>query len=106
MSNWKEMIGNQEVLEEESVESVQRPPMYKVMLLNDDYTPMDFVIEVLRRFFNMNEEKATDIMLDVHYKGKANCGTYTAEVAETKVAQVSNYAMEHQHPLKCMMEKA
>ena len=106
MSNWKEMIGDQEVLEEEAVETFERPPMYNVMLLNDDYTPMDFVIDVLRRFFNKTEEQATDIMLDVHYKGKARCGTYTAEVAETKVSQVCNFAIEHQHPLKCMMEKA
>ncbi|GAA5143947.1 ATP-dependent Clp protease adapter ClpS [Thalassotalea piscium] len=106
MSKWKELVDNQVVLDEETIEKHQKPPMYNVMLLNDDYTPMDFVIEVLRKFFGMNEERATDIMLDIHYKGKARCGTYTAEVAETKVSQVCNFALEHQHPLKCMMEKA
>ncbi len=100
------MFEQQEVLEEEKREQYQKPPMYNVILLNDDYTPMDFVVEVLRKFFNMNEEKATDIMLDIHYKGKGRCGTYTAEVAETKVSQVGSYALENQHPLKCTMEKA
>ncbi|XQW86857.1 ATP-dependent Clp protease adapter ClpS [Thalassotalea piscium] len=106
MSKWKELVDNQVVLDEETIEKFQKPPMYNVMLLNDDYTPMDFVIEVLRKFFNMGEEQATDIMLDIHYKGKARCGTYTAEVAETKVSQVTDFALEHQHPLKCVMEKA
>ncbi len=106
MNKWKEELDNQEVLEEDVVEQYQKPPMYNVILLNDDYTPMDFVITVLRKFFNMNEEKATDVMLDIHYKGKGRCGTYTAEVAETKVSQVSSFALENQHPLKCTMEKA
>ena len=106
MSKWKELIGNQEVLEEEVVEEHQKPSMYNVVLLNDDYTPMDFVIEVLRRFFDMDSDKATDIMLAIHYKGKGRCGTYTAEVAETKVGQVSDYAISNQHPLKCVMEQA
>ena len=105
MSKWKELIDNHEVIEEEVVQEVQKPSMYHVVLLNDDYTPMDFVIEVLRRFFDMDANKATDIMLAIHYKGKGRCGTYTAEVAETKVSQVSDYAIEHQHPLKCVMEK-
>ncbi|WP_158969772.1 ATP-dependent Clp protease adapter ClpS [Paraglaciecola sp. L3A3] len=82
------------------------PPMYKVFLNNDDYTPMDFVIEVLVRFFNLDGEKAQQIMLTVHYQGRAVCGIYTAEIAETKVMQVSNYAREHQHPLMCTMEQA
>ncbi|MDU0354926.1 ATP-dependent Clp protease adapter ClpS [Paraglaciecola aquimarina] len=82
------------------------PPMYKVYLNNDDYTPMDFVIDVLVRFFNLDGEKAQNIMLTVHYKGRAVCGIYTAEIAETKVMQVSNYAREHQHPLMCTMEQA
>ena len=106
MSRWKELVDNQVILDEETIEKYEKPPMYIVMLLNDDYTPMDFVIEVLCKFFGKNEEQATDIMLDIHYKGKARCGTYTAEVAETKVSQVSNFALEHQHPLKCMMQKA
>ncbi len=82
------------------------PPMYKVLLNNDDYTPMDFVIEVLMRFFNLDGEKAQQIMLTVHYHGRATCGIYTAEIAETKVMQVSRYAREHQHPLMCTMEPA
>jgi len=106
MSKWKELIDNQEVLEEEVVREYQKPSMYNVVLLNDDYTPMDFVIEVLRKFFDMDSDKATDIMLAIHYKGKGRCGTYTAEVAETKVSQVSDYAIASQHPLKCVMEKA
>jgi len=106
MTDRKELIGNQEAIEEAVKSRCQKPPMYNVVLLNDDYTPMDFVVEVLRRFFNMDSEQATEIMLAIHYKGKARCGTYTAEVAETKVDQVSNYAYENQHPLKCTMEKA
>lgn len=106
MSNRKEQTGNQELLEEEVIIEHQKPSMYNVLLLNDDYTPMDFVIEVLRRFFNMNSDKATDVMLTIHYKGKALCGTYTAEVAETKVDQVLRFANENEHPLKCTMEKA
>ncbi len=82
------------------------PSMYKVILNNDDYTPMDFVIEVLATFFRMDSEKATQLMLTVHYKGKAVCGVYTAEIAETKVMQVNEYARKHQHPLKCTMEQA
>ena len=82
------------------------PPMYKVLLNNDDYTPMDFVIEVLMQFFNMDAEKANQIMLTVHYRGRAVCGIYTAEIAETKVMQVTRYARQHQHPLMCTMEQA
>ena len=106
MSNWKEIFDNQELLEEETIEQVQVPPLYNVVLLNDDYTPMDFVVEVLSKFFGMNQEQATDVMLEVHYTGKGRCGTYTAEVAETKVSLVCDFAMEHEHPLLCTMEKA
>jgi ATP-dependent Clp protease adaptor protein ClpS len=103
--NFEWVTPDLELLEKEKTE-VKPPPMYHVMLNNDDYTPMDFVIDVLERFFGMNEEKATQTMLQVHYMGKANCGTFTAEVAETKVAQVTLYAKEEQHPLLCTMEKA
>ncbi|MBC3764285.1 ATP-dependent Clp protease adapter ClpS [Neptunicella marina] len=82
------------------------PPMYKVILNNDDYTPMDFVVDVLVQFFQMNGEKAQQIMLTVHYEGKAVCGVYSAEVAETKVMQVNQYARKHQHPLMCTLEQA
>lgn len=85
---------------------VQPPPMYKVLINNDDYTPMDFVVEVLMRFFNLDSEKANQLMLTVHYRGKAVCGLYTAEIAETKVMQVNEYARRNQHPLLCSMEEA
>ena len=80
--------------------------MYKVLLNNDDYTPMDFVVEVLVQFFNLDVEKANQIMLTIHYRGKAVCGVYTADVAETKVMQVNQYARKNQHPLLCSMEHA
>jgi ATP-dependent Clp protease adaptor protein ClpS len=83
-----------------------RPPLYSVLLLNDDYTPMDFVVEVLMRFFSMNLEKATQVMLHVHTRGRGVCGVFTREIAESKVAQVNEYARMHQHPLLCTMEKA
>ena len=83
----------------------KKPSLYKVLLLNDDYTPMDFVVYVLERFFNKQREEATRIMLHVHQKGVGMCGIYTYEIAETKVAQVMNFARQHQHPLQCTMEK-
>jgi ATP-dependent Clp protease adaptor protein ClpS len=83
----------------------KRPPMYKVMLLNDDYTPMEFVVHVLERFFGLNHAQAFDIMLTVHKKGLAVVGMFSAEIAETKVAQVMDFARRHQHPLQCTMEK-
>ncbi|MFT4942097.1 MAG: ATP-dependent Clp protease adaptor protein ClpS [Paraglaciecola sp.] len=94
---------------EKQIDTVKKkvapPPMYKVLINNDDYTPMDFVVEVLIRFFNLNLEKANQIMLTVHYRGRAVCGIYTAEIAETKVMQVTQYAKKHQHPLMCSMEQ-
>ncbi len=83
----------------------KRPSLYKVLLLNDDYTPMEFVVHVLERFFNKGREDATRIMLHVHHKGVGICGVYTYEVAETKVTQVTDFARQHQHPLQCTMEK-
>ncbi len=83
----------------------KRPSMYKVLLLNDDYTPMEFVVHVLERFFNKGREEATRIMLHVHRRGVGVCGVYTYEVAETKVTQVMEYARRHQHPLQCTLEK-
>jgi ATP-dependent Clp protease adaptor protein ClpS len=83
----------------------KKPSLYKVLLLNDDYTPMEFVIHVLERFFSKGREDATKIMLHVHQKGVGVCGVYTYEVAETKVSQVMDLAKEHQHPLQCRMEK-
>ena len=84
----------------------KKPAMYKVIMLNDDYTPMEFVILVLERFFSKSEEEATQIMLHVHQKGVGVCGVFTYEVAETKVQQVMDLAKQHQHPLQCTLEKA
>jgi ATP-dependent Clp protease adaptor protein ClpS len=83
----------------------KRPSLYRVLLLNDDYTPMEFVIHVLERFFQKGRDEATTIMLHVHQHGVGECGTYTYEVAETKVTQVMDFARKHQHPLQCVMEK-
>lgn len=83
----------------------KRPPLYKVMLLNDDYTPMEFVVHVLERFFGLNHAQSFDIMLTVHKKGLAVVGVFSFEIAETKVAQVMDFARRHQHPLQCTMEK-
>lgn len=85
---------------------VQPPPLYKVVLHNDDYTPMDFVVEVLQQFFSLSRDQAVQIMLTVHTRGKAVAGTFSAEIAETRTAQVNEYARTHQHPLLCTMEKA
>ncbi len=83
----------------------KRPNMYRVLLLNDDYTPMEFVVHVLERFFNKDRETATRIMLHVHQHGIGECGIFTYEVAETKVTQVMDFSRKHQHPLQCVMEK-
>jgi ATP-dependent Clp protease adaptor protein ClpS len=91
---------------ETSKPEAARPPRYSVLLLNDDYTPMDFVVDVLMRFFAMNLEKATQVMLHVHTRGRGVCGVFTRDVAESKVAQVNEYARLNQHPLLCTMEKA
>lgn len=83
----------------------KKPSMYKVLMLNDDYTPMEFVVHVLERFFSKSREEATRIMLHVHRRGVGLCGVYTYEVAETKVTQVMDFARQHQHPLQCTLEK-
>jgi len=83
----------------------KRPNLYRVLLLNDDYTPMEFVVHVLERFFNKDREAATRIMMHVHNHGIGECGVFTYEVAETKVTQVMDFARKHQHPLQCVMEK-
>ena len=83
----------------------KRPSLYRVLLLNDDYTPMEFVVHVLERFFNKDAEAAHRIMMHVHQHGIGECGVYTYEVAETKVTQVMDFARKHQHPLQCVMEK-
>ena len=91
---------------EEAKPKLKRPPMFKVVLHNDDYTPMEFVVQVLETFFAMSRDKATQIMLHVHTRGKGVCGVFTRDVAETKVAQVNEYSRKHQHPLLCAMEEA
>lgn len=88
-----------------SLPKVKKPDFYRVLLLNDDYTPMDFVVFVLQKFFRKNREDATRIMLNVHHTGVGECGVYSYEVAETKVAQVMDCARENQHPLQCVMER-
>ena len=91
---------------EEAQPQTNRPPLYQVVLLNDDFTPMEFVVDVLERFFSMSRTNATRVMLEVHTKGKGVCGVFTYEIAETKVAQVTTYARDHQHPLMCTLEQA
>ncbi|MGC3980496.1 MAG: ATP-dependent Clp protease adapter ClpS [Steroidobacteraceae bacterium] len=90
---------------EEAAPKLKRPPLYQVLLLNDDYTPMEFVVEVLEQVFGMDRSNATRVMLEVHTRGKGVCGVYTYEIAETKVAQVMAYARQQQHPLLCTMEE-
>ncbi len=88
----------------QALPALQRPKKYKVVLLNDDYTPMEFVVEVLKRFFYMNGDVATQVMLQVHFQGRGVCGIYTRDIAETKVVLVNDYARVNQHPLLCSME--
>jgi ATP-dependent Clp protease adaptor protein ClpS len=90
---------------EEARPRLKRPPLYRVVLLNDDYTPMEFVVGVLESVFGFDHNTATRIMLEVHHQGKGVCGVYTYEIAETKVAQVTGLAQQHQHPLLCTMEE-
>ncbi len=85
---------------------LKRAPLYNVLLMNDDYTPMEFVVDVLERFFRLDRSGATRVMLEVHTRGKGVCGCFTYEIAETKVAQVTSYSREHQHPLLCTLEPA
>jgi len=89
---------------QEAKPQLKKPPMYRVVLINDDYTPMDFVVDVLMMFFTMNEEKATQIMLAIHTQGKGVCGIFTRDVAETKAALVNQYSRDNKHPLLCEVE--
>lgn len=104
--NERERPTSGDVAVEADKPKLKRPPLYRVVLLNDDYTPMEFVVEVLQVFFGMDRHKATQIMLHVHTRGKGVCGVFTHDIAETKVAQVNDYARENQHPLLCVMEEA
>ena len=94
------------VVVEEAKPKLKKPPLYNVVLLNDDYTPMEFVVHVLEQFFSLDRETAGRVMLHVHTQGKGVCGTFSREIAETKVAQVNDYSRENQHPLLCTMEYA
>jgi ATP-dependent Clp protease adaptor protein ClpS len=105
MANLPDNLPDGDLAIQEAKPKLKRPPLYKVVLLNDDYTPMDFVVHVLETFFSLPYEAAVQIMLQVHHQGKGICGTYTREIAETKVAQVNYYARDHQHPLLCIMEQ-
>jgi ATP-dependent Clp protease adaptor protein ClpS len=91
---------------EKQASRVKPPPMYQVVLLNDDYTPMEFVVGVLQKFFGKGREQATQIMLKVHHEGRGVCGVYPRDIAATKVEQVGSYSRQHQHPLQCVMEEA
>ena len=91
---------------EEALPRLKKPPLYQVVLINDDYTPMEFVVDLLQRVFGHDRTRATRIMLEVHTRGKGVCGVYTFEIAETKVAQATSYARQHQHPLLCTIEEA
>lgn len=106
MSEHKHDDGDIGVVEQTDKPKLAEPPKYKVILINDDFTPMEFVIEVLQRFFRMDREMAIRVMLKVHTTGAAVAGVFTAEIAETKVQQVTEYARQHQHPLLCRLEQA
>ncbi|AKM47499.1 ATP-dependent Clp protease adapter ClpS [Edwardsiella anguillarum] len=106
MANLNDWLNLEPLVEDRTRRAVQPPSLYSVILNNDDYTPMEFVIEVLQKFFAYDIERATQLMLTVHYKGKAVCGVFTAEVAETKVALINRYARDNEHPLLCTLEKA
>lgn len=98
--------GDGDAVVENAKPKLKPPPLYKVVLLNDDFTPMEFVVHILERFFNMDRTQATHVMLQVHTQGKAVCGVYPAQIAETKVSQVNEYSRKHQHPLMSSMEEA
>lgn len=105
MSHTRDGLDFGQLLAKSTKDKLEPPSMYKVVLMNDDYTPMDFVIEVLQKFFSFDIERATQVMLEVHFEGKAVCGLFTAEVAETKVVQINRYAEQNEHPLLCKLEK-
>ena len=104
MSNSREIIRSSGTSVEEAKPRLKKPRMYRVLLMNDDYTPMEFVVTILRKIFRLTEAQSVQIMLKVHTEGSGVCGVFTAEVAETRVREVLALAREHQHPLKCTME--
>jgi len=100
----KDHLHDQDVVVQEEKPKLKKPDLYRVVLLNDDYTPMEFVIDILMMFFSMNQEKSTQVMLAVHTQGKGICGTYSRDVADTKAAQVNQFARDNKHPLLCEVE--
>jgi ATP-dependent Clp protease adaptor protein ClpS len=109
MSNHRhenEEHGSRDVAVEEARPKIKQPPLYRVVLINDDFTPMEFVVDILESIFGMERTRATQVMLEVHTKGKGVCGVFNFEIAETKVAQVMSMARQHQHPLLCTMEES
>lgn len=106
MAEFPEKTRDDGLAVQEAKPKLKRPPLYSVVLLNDDFTPMEFVVHVLERFFGMERERAVRVMLQVHTQGKGVCGVYSREIAETKVAQVNDYSRENNHPLLCTMEYA
>jgi ATP-dependent Clp protease adaptor protein ClpS len=106
MSSREQTTPNDGLALQEATPKLKKPPMYKVLILNDDYTPMEFVVQVLETFFGMDREKATRIMLHVHTRGMGVCGVFTKDVAETKVNQVNDFSRSNQHPLLCTMEES
>lgn len=104
MDDGDEDIGDGSLAVQTEKPKLKRPPLYKVIMMNDDYTPMEFVVETLELFFSMDREQATRVMLIVHTQGKATCGVYSRDVAETKAAQVNQYARDNEHPLLCEIE--
>jgi ATP-dependent Clp protease adaptor protein ClpS len=106
MSATERTEGDRGLVLEEAEPQVRKPPLYQVILLNDDYTPMEFVVDVLEQIFRLDRTTATRVMLEVHTKGKGVCGVFVFEIAETKVTQVMDFARQHQHPLLCTMEEA
>lgn len=106
MSTEDDQQGDAGIIVQEARPKLKKPPLYKVLLINDDYTPMEFVVQVLEHFFYMNKEKATQVMLHVHTRGMGVCGVFTRDVAETKVLQVNDFSRANEHPLLCTMEEA
>lgn len=106
MSKMLDRLTEHGLVVEEQKPKLKRPPMYKVVILNDDFTPMDFVVDVLQKYFAMNTEKATDVVFQVHTQGKGLCGIYSRDIAETKSEQVCTYSRLNEHPLLCTMESA
>ncbi|MEJ2609908.1 MAG: ATP-dependent Clp protease adapter ClpS [Candidatus Thiodiazotropha sp.] len=106
MSNREQIAHDDGLALQEASPKLKKPPLYKVIILNDDYTPMEFVVQVLEIFFNMDKERATRVMLHVHTEGVGICGVFTKDVAETKVSQVNDYSRSNQHPLMCTMEES